>query len=626
MNICTRLLGVLLMLVFSNVAFADEEIKDLYTRIKYFEVDFKVNDDASFVEKRSWTMQVLNQQALEDAKQYSFSYSTSIQKAEIIEAYTLKANGQKIEAPKDNFQVTINGGKDKNKAIFSDRTRMTVVFSNVEVGDSVVLTYNLIATEPIFPNQFSVTESYYKNVAYDALKIKIDAPVALGLKFEVRELKEEGNTVESGRQKLVWTWQNKKPVKSKREDYSVYNYDEDAGFSISSFKSYEEIAKAYGSRATPKAVPTERIKKLADEIAKDNNTPDEIAHSLYDWVATNISYAGNCVGLGAVVPHDIDFILDNRMGDCKDHATLLQALLAAKNIKSTQALVNASSAYRLQKIPVVSMVNHVINYIPSMNLFLDSTSSYTPYRMLPYSVQDKPALLIDDYKDNFKIPVEPIGSNEQILSSSLKITADGSATGSTEVKLKGNAAASTRYSMKGYSKDSEKDIVKNNFKGMGFEATGEFTGEDPKELLNTYQYSAKYQVKDLFKFAKTGAISIYPLFFNPSPVSHYFSDAYVDYETNTFDVACSSGKSSELFEYEFPKEINIISIPDNFEIANETLSYKATYLLKANRLIINRVFDDKTKGNICSPALMKANKEMIKKALENYQEQIVYKK
>lgn len=354
--------------------------------------------------------------------------------------------------------------------------------------------------------------------------------------------------------------------------------------------------------------------------------PDEIAHSLYDWVATNISYAGNCVGLGAVVPHDLDFILDNRMGDCKDHATLLQALLAAKDIPSTQALINASSAYRLQTIPVVSMVNHVINYIPSMDLFLDSTAAYIPYRMLPYSAQDKPALLVDGYKENFKVPVEAIGSNAQQLTSSLKINIDGSATGHTEVKLWGNPAAETRYSMRKYSKDNQKDIIKNNFKHMDVVATGQFTSDDPTALLNTYQYRATYETKDLFKLSKTGAISIYSLLFNPLPVSHFMSDAFDDLEANPYEIACSSGKSSESFVYEFPKELNIISIPDNLKITNDTLSYHATYLLTGNQLTVKRVFDDQTKGNVCSPAVMKANKELVKKALENYKEQIIYKK
>lgn len=611
---------------FFSMAFADEEIQDIQTRIKHYAVDYKVNDDASFVEKHSWTMQVLKEQALEEAKQFSFSYSTSIQSAEVLEAYTLKADGKKIDVAKDNFQVTAHGGKDKNKAIFSDRTTMVVVFSNLEVGDSVVLTYSLTANEPIFPKHFSVTNNFYKHYAYDDLRISIDAPVALGLRYEINELKEEKNKIANGRQQLVWSWKNTKPVSVKRQDFSVYNFNEDAGFSISSFKSHEDIAQAYASRAIPKAMPTDRIKKLANELTKNKNTPDEIAHALYDWVATKIDYAGNCVGLGAVVPHDTDFILDTRMGDCKDHATLLQALLAAKNIESTQALVNAGAMYQLPKIPVVSMVNHVINYIPSMNLFLDSTASYVPYRMLPLSVQGKPVLLVTGYQEGMQTPIEAIGSNTQTLVSTLKIRMDGTATGQTDVKLKGSPATDARYRMRKYTLDNEKDLVKNNFKGIGKSATGVFNREDPTALTNTYEYNATYEVKELFKFTKSGAINIRPIFFNPQPISQFLADAYnEENNTLTYNVACGSGKSSENFTYEFPKEIQILSIPSNVDLHNETLTYQATYHLEANKLSVSRIFDDQTKGPICSPSVIKKNYDLIKKAAENYEEQVIYK-
>ena len=35
------------------------------------------------------------------------------------------------------------------------------------------------------------------------------------------------------------------------------------------------------------------------------------------------------MGIGAVVPRDMDVVLDAKMGDCKDHATVMQALLAS---------------------------------------------------------------------------------------------------------------------------------------------------------------------------------------------------------------------------------------------------------------------------------------------------------
>ena len=603
---------------------APEKSQDIFSRFINYSDSYVINEDGSFSEEVAWSVKVLKEQAVENAKQTSISYSTSIQKAEVIEAYTLKASGKRIDSPKDNFQITANGGKDKNLAIFSDRTTMTVVFPEVEMSDTIVFKYRLTATVPIFPGQFSETESYYKSIAYDAVKISIDAPESMKLNYQIRELKEIKNSVKNKRRLMIWTWQNKEPIINNRSNYSVYNFDEDAGFSISTFTSNAQIATAYGNSATPKAAVTPRITKLANEISANQKTDKEIAKSLYEWVSLNISYAGNCVGLGAVVPHDTDFILDNRLGDCKDHATLLQALLAAKNIKSVQALVNASSVYKLPKIPVVSMVNHVINYIPSMNLYVDPTSNSTPFGMLPMGDQDKPVLLVDGSQPNAKTPAQAVGSNEQKLVSKLIIHADGSAQGETMVDLKGVYAISARASARQTSADQVRNTVKNNFKYSGLTAIGEFKKDDPKALIDTYAYSANYQVKDLYKFTKSGAIGLYPIFGSNAPISNFLSA--MPEEDEAFETACSSGKSSEEMVYEFPKELKIISVPDNFELANNDLFYSAKYSLEGNTLKVTRVYDDKTKGNVCSPQTMKEADAFIKQVQVNYNDQIIYKK
>ena len=62
------------------------------------------------------------------------------------------------------------------------------------------------------------------------------------------------------------------------------------------------------------------------------------------------------------------------------------------------------------------------------------------------------------------------------------------------------------------------------------------------------------------------------------------------------------------------------------EISNNRLTYKAKYELNGNILFVQRVFDDKTEGNVCSPAAIKEDKTLLKKALENYSEQLIYKK
>lgn len=71
--------------------------------------------------------------------------------------------------------------------------------------------------------------------------------------------------------------------------------------------------------------------------------------------------------------------------------------------------------------------------------------------------------------------------------------------------------------------------------------------------------------------------------------------------------------------------MKILAVPDNMKIANDFLSYEAQYRLKGNVLTVKRVFDDKTKGNVCSPAVTAAYKAFAKKVVPNVRAQVVYR-
>ena len=148
----------------------------------------------------------------------------------------------------------------------------------------------------------------------------------------------------------------------------------------STFKDYGAVAAAFNVRAAPKAAVTPAIKRLADELTKNAHGQREQAKAIYDWVAVNIQYAGDDVGVGPVVPHAADLVLKNKMGDCKDHSILLQALLAAKGIASSPVLINAGNAYSLPPVASADVFDHMISYIPGLNQYADSTSRYTPFR------------------------------------------------------------------------------------------------------------------------------------------------------------------------------------------------------------------------------------------------------
>jgi hypothetical protein len=596
---------------------------DLSTRFGRYYVSYVINVDGTAAETHEWSKTVLKESAIDSSKRASVGYSTSAQKAEVIAAYTLKENGRRIEVSKDNYQVEVNSGKGKDSPVYSDRSTLTVVFPDVAVGDTVVFSYRLAQIEPLFPNHYSETQYFYEEIAHDDVRVRFDYPASMWVRHEARGMKETVNETKGERKIIEWTYANPKPIQTERRDYSVFNTDKVAGYAFSTFRSYADIATAYGERAQPKAAVTERISKLAAEIVKDKIVPREQARALYDWVATKITYAGNCIGIGAVVPRDLDYILDNKMGDCKDHATLLQALLTARGIKSAQALVNAGSIYQLPKIPVVASVNHVINYLPAFDLYVDSTSNFTPFGMLPNGDQGKPVLLVEGYKDGVKTPVQQLGNEKQHISSVLKIAPDGAVSGTMEVFQQGQGAASSRQWAREITKDAEENMVKNIYRQQGIIGSGKLVKDDPTELIDSYRYKISFNAEKFIKFPGIGAFYIFPPLGMLPPIYSYLqSGMEVEKEA---DVACSDINATEDYVIELPKKLKVLAIPESVKIANDVVSYTASYKLKGNILTVKRTLIDRTKGNVCKPQVFAEFKKISEKGLDNMKEQVLYK-
>lgn len=616
------LLNLLAALLFSHSVYAAlEPIKDIDRRYEYYRAVYTANEDYTQEQVHSWAVKVLNKRAIEDIKTAKISYSTSVEKIDILEAYNNKADGRRVDAPKTNYQVNTNSGRDADAPVFSDRASITTVFPEVEVGDTLVFSYKRTVSEPMFPGYFAEANSFSLATAYDDVDIKMTVPASYPGLHQNRSMDEKiirkDNTVS-----YQWHWKNKTPMRDTRSDYSVWDMETNPGFAFTTFKSYQAIAEAYAARALPKVVVTEDVKKLADKIVGKEKERKEQARLLYEWVATNISYAGNCVGVGAVVPHDISFILDNHMGDCKDHATLLQALLTAKEIKSVQALINAGSVFKLPSIPAVNAVNHVINYLPEYDLFVDSTSDSTPFGLLPRSIQGKPVLLVESYKEGLKTPAAVAGSNSQDLLAKMDIQPDGSLKGSVHIRLKGNPAVDARAGWRDVSKDSEEKWLKDIFSENGYVGSATMTRDDARPLLDHYEYSVNFDSKEFLLPDSAGAFAIY------SPAPSYFSlSSLVDVpqQIEEYEITCGNGSSREEYVYHFPDNFRILDVPESKKIKGSYLNYQANYQLDGNVLTVMRQLDDTTPGPTCSPELVKAQKEVLQMISRSLRSQVVYK-
>jgi transglutaminase-like putative cysteine protease len=619
-----RVLCLIVLLTASALARAEKgNPVDLQVRYGRVYSSYLLNEDGTATETHEWSMTVLKDSALEWAKRRSISYSTSAQQAEVVEAYTLKPDGRRIDVPKDNYQIEINRGRGNDSPVYSDRSTTTVVFPDVAVGDTIAISYRLIQTDPLFPKHFSVAQSLSPRVAYDDLRVRFEYPASMWVQYAARGMEQIESGEKNGRKVVAWRYANPNPAQDERRNFSVYDPDREFGIAFSTFHSYEEIAAAYGARALPKAAVTDRIRKLAADIVKDTHGPRDQARLLYEWVAKNITYAGNCIGIGAVVPRDAAFILDNKMGDCKDHATLLQALLTARGIESTQALINAGSVYRLPKVPVVSTVNHVINYLPAFDLYVDSTSDSTPFGMLPFADQDKPVLLVQGFKPGSKTPASPVGANRQQTRSVLKLKPDGSVSGSVEVVQRGEPAVASRGWARMLSPEREADLVKNMFLQQGMIGSGTFEKDDATGLIDTYRYKADFNVEKFVKASGSGAFYIDPVLRSAGSIGEVLNYS-LEPETDA-DTTCSNGTMIEEYDVELPAKMKVLSVPDDLKVTSAAVDYRATYELHGNRLRVRRELDDRTPGNVCPPEVMARYKEFGEKVMDDLKAQVLYK-
>jgi hypothetical protein len=591
---------------------------------KLWHAVYDVAQDGSVTETVTSRYQVLQESKLEEYKLYTISYSTSIQKGEILEAYTLKKDGRQVPVPKGNYQLRTSEGRGDGGPMFSDRASLSVVFPDLTVGDSVHVRYRIAAKEPMFPGHFSLAMSFSPFGYHEDARITVRLPKDMKVKSQAHFMQAAAPKAAGDKNVLEWRYSNVKPPTWTEADDGIWSQEEVPSMLVSTFPTYESIAKAYGDRALPKAQPTARIRELAGQVVGAEARPREKARLLYEWVSRNITYGGNCIGLGAVVPRDVDVVLDNKMGDCKDHATLLQALLAAAGIRSEQVLINSDNKYDLAATPVPSLVNHVMNFLPEFNLYVDATAKEIPFGYLPDAAYAKPVIHVGSATALARVPAEKPTDTHQKLHMVMKVAENGSATGTIDVAIKGVAASYARAALRQLTAEQEREFVKGALAQYRYRGRGELERGDTQGLSDTYQYRVKFEVDGFIRSGNTGAFALFPVMNSPVPVSTFYGAEHRVAQKRPS--RCHGFSSTETYEIQLPPSLTLLSLPDAATQRGSFIDYTAQYEQKGDTVLVKREVNDKTFQGICSPEAMNEFNKQAAAVSENLSTQVLYKR
>ena len=596
-----------------SCAFAQDEG---HVRFQKFRADYRINADSTYSVVTEVSYLLLTEAALVGSGRMPISYSSNLEEVEVLEAYTLKKDGHRIHVGPAGIQTQdgqLAEGYDISQA---DQRKLMITFPQLEIGDAAVYKYRLTGKVAIFPRQFYTSHLYSRDFAWDAIDVSIDAPSSIVLRTESVQIDALPIIERNGRRIHRWQARNLKIIH--REPASVNLFSSTPHLIATTFKGWGEFAAAYESRAKPKAAVTPAILRMANQITQNAREPRAQARLLYEWVAKNVRYVASWVGAEGWVPHDAELVLNHRYGDCKDHAVLLEALLAAKGIASSSVMINRDKVSYALPSAVYPAFNHVITYLPEFHLYLDSTTgTTTPFGALPIEDIDKPAIHTSGYSGMRRTPMLKLSATRVTR---LTLSDDGAMTGELTITATGAAAIDLREMQQSIGQRKEAEWVRELLDEHNFEGEGNITFiDDPDGSSMTMRLNV--QIKNFLAMSENGTIPLTPLLVGP--ISFDSLRGVYKRSTRKLPYWCPAWNFEDRYEIRLPKSIRLI-LPKGRAINQAEFSYLSRYELKDDMLTSVRHLSIERATMACQPAEYGSGKSVLSRIERDLRAQVIY--
>ncbi len=552
------------------------------------DIVYDVNADGTNTKVETETIRLNTDQGVSQLSQIPLHYSKTMQDLVVEEAYTTTSDGKRIDVPPDRI-LEQQSRESAIAPMFDDGRVKTVVFPAVETGATITLRTRWTERTPLFPGQFSTTEYFRNSHAFESVSVTIHAPATLKLYADAVDMA-GGKIADDDTGKQTWRWTLGNTPAHPPELGSVSTADVSPRVTVTTFPSFAAVGAAYQQRAALKAAVTPAIQAKADELTHGVSDPKAQAALLYNWVSTHIRYVAIYFGFGGVVPHDADAILKNEYGDCKDHVTLLQALLAAKGIRSSPVLVNANSSYWLPQVATpLAVFNHVITYLPDFKLYVDSTASLARFGSLPDSELGKPALLMDAENGTAQVVTLPAGDPESTrvtTTQHMTLDSNGNMTGTGQVESTGALEWLIREMFARLQPGIEPQFASRILVLSGQNGTGDFHHGDVHDLTQPFVYRTEFQVPDYAQLPGPGAMQVPRGLGGLSNIT----DTFVAFGAQTRDFAMPfpSHHLVETTVLTLPEGVDVTHLPKPLDIASKFGTYRSRYTASGREITVTR--------------------------------------
>jgi transglutaminase-like putative cysteine protease len=552
------------------------------------DISYRVNADGTCTKRVSFAGRFETSKSLDDLGTSDFFYSSDLESIKVLDAYTITPDGKRIDVSPDKIADEENP-LSTDAPEFSDEHVVVIAFPALAVG--AVKHYDYVETvkKPFFPGVFMSVDQFKRSLAYDEVSVTLIAPAAMPLQTETR-LMTGGKEKNAAIGEQSWHWKTQNITGLVPEEDAIDVADVSPLVAVTSFKTVADAGAAYRDSAAPTYAVTPAVQKLADQVTANITDPHAQAVALYQWVSRNVRYVAFEIGRGGVVPHDADAIIAAGYGDCKDHVTLLQALLAAKGIGSEGVLVDARSSYWAPTIPIsVGPFDHIITYLPAFKTYVDSTAEFAPFGVLPPEEAGKPALAVGTGGTTARMIVLPLTSplrDRELIKTDVTIGADGTISGASTVSAAGVNEYEHRALLAEFPNGQQAEIASKLLAMFGQQGSGNFIYGEPRDLAKPFSYKTTFTLPQAVNLPGPGSLTV------PIGIPSFTGIAALPMEISAEQpsraVLCGASDNDERTSIQLASGMSVKFLPSGTHYKNALGSYASTYAQQGDTVSVQR--------------------------------------
>ncbi len=524
-------------------------------------------------------------------------WSGSTETMEVLEARVEKPNGRLVPIGKDAIREDPPEG-DRYFHEFSDVRRVIITFQDAGAGDLLLIRTRRVLFRPRVPGGFMTAPVLAGPVGWEETNYTISVPSVPPLHVETRGFDHQKEVILD---RTLHYFRSRKASEASREISLVGAFDRLPRFAVSTFRDWDAFATAYGAMLLSHARVTPAIRDKAVRLTAGQEEAREQARLLYDWVRDHVGRVPVPLDESPPEPHDAETVLANLYGDGKDTIVLLHALLAARGIAAEPVLLNSSDTATIAGPPNLRPMNHLILFLPMLNVYLDPMIGTSPFGTLPFQELGKPAIHLGGAGPARRtIPVPPASETVSEMTTIATLDAEGALTGTTETTARGAFGSWLRSVAHSMGENGRGATAITLLRQRGTPGTGDFTFPSPSSPGPDYTVRGTFRINNQMQLLNGGYFALWTgLRILPRPGDFLTGPLIMKGLAASEPTFCYPGTQRETLILILPEGREMSAVPKDLVIDTPLARFRSHWEVEGRRVTVTRAFASGVAGPVC---------------------------